>query len=82
MRVGVLILPERPWAIAVEQWRRVEELGLTTRGPTTTSPGVICATGRGSARFDVDRGCRRDEHDPTRDTRRLTELPPPGSVRA
>lgn len=28
MRVGVVILPEHPWATAVEQWRRVEELGF------------------------------------------------------
>ena len=28
MRVGVVILPEHPWSTAVEQWRRVEELGF------------------------------------------------------
>ena len=28
MRVGVVILPEHPWATAVEQWRRVEDLGF------------------------------------------------------
>jgi len=28
MRVGVVILPEHPWATAVAQWRRVEDLGF------------------------------------------------------
>src|SRR5437764_940980 len=28
MRVGVLILPEDPWPIAVEKWRRAEEMGF------------------------------------------------------
>ena len=28
LRVGVLMLPEHPWSIAVEQWRHVEELGF------------------------------------------------------
>ncbi len=28
MRVGVVILPEHPWATAIEQWRRVEDLGF------------------------------------------------------
>jgi alkanesulfonate monooxygenase SsuD/methylene tetrahydromethanopterin reductase-like flavin-dependent oxidoreductase (luciferase family) len=28
MRVGVVMLPEHPWAVAIEQWRRVEELGF------------------------------------------------------
>jgi alkanesulfonate monooxygenase SsuD/methylene tetrahydromethanopterin reductase-like flavin-dependent oxidoreductase (luciferase family) len=28
MRLGVCILPDQPWSTAVEQWRRVEELGF------------------------------------------------------
>ena len=28
MRVGVLILPEDPWPVAVEKWRRAEEMGF------------------------------------------------------
>jgi alkanesulfonate monooxygenase SsuD/methylene tetrahydromethanopterin reductase-like flavin-dependent oxidoreductase (luciferase family) len=28
MRIGVLILPEEPWAVAAEKWRRAEALGF------------------------------------------------------
>lgn len=28
MRVGVLILPEHPWPVAAEKWKRAEELGF------------------------------------------------------
>ena len=30
MRVGIIILPDQPWAVARERWRRAEEYGFHT----------------------------------------------------